>query len=85
MVRLIKVQAQSGYRLHLEFSDGVAGDLDLTDRLWGPMFEPLRDEAFFFRVSIDEYGVPCWPNGADLAPDALHQALQNDRGPGARP
>jgi len=39
------------------------------------MFEPLRDEAYFRQVGIDEFGVICWPNGADLAPDALHQEL----------
>jgi hypothetical protein len=29
----------------------------------------------FRQVGIDEFGVICWPNGADLAPDALHQEL----------
>jgi hypothetical protein len=27
----------------------------------------------FARVSLDEFGVPCWPNGADIAPDALYR------------
>jgi len=27
------------------------------------------------QVSLDEFGAPCWPNGADLAPDALHEQL----------
>jgi hypothetical protein len=40
------------------------------------MFEPLRDQALFAQVSIDAYGAPCWPNGADLAPDALHAQLR---------
>ena len=39
------------------------------------MFEPLRDPSLFAQVRIDEYGAVCWPNGADLAPDALHQTL----------
>jgi hypothetical protein len=43
------------------------------------MFEPLRDPEFFSRVGLDEFGVICWPNGADLAPDALYQNLLKKR------
>ncbi len=77
MARLTKVEARSGHRLRLEFSDGTRGDIDLSGRLFGPVFEPLRDEAVFAQVSIDEFGAPCWPNGADLAPDALYERLRS--------
>jgi hypothetical protein len=76
MVRLTQIKALPGHRLHLQFSDGVSGEVDLTARLFGPVFEPLKDEAFFARVSIGELGAPSWPNGADLAPDALHERLE---------
>ncbi|MHB1845255.1 MAG: DUF2442 domain-containing protein [Deltaproteobacteria bacterium] len=76
MARLTRVEARAGYRLRLEFSDGTRGEVDLTKRLFGPVFEPLRDESLFARVSIDEFGVPCWPNGADLAPDGLYERLR---------
>ena len=37
------------------------------------MFEPLRDPAYFSRVSVDPVcGTVVWPNGADLAPSALY-------------
>lgn len=73
--RLEKVVALPGRRLFVEFSDGVSGEVDLTERLFGSVFEPLQDEAFFRRVRLDEFGAPVWPNGADLAPDALHRTL----------
>lgn len=42
----------------------------------GPMFVPLRDEAFFAHVRVDEeLGTIVWPNGADLAPDVLHDQV----------
>lgn len=41
----------------------------------GPVFEPLKDESLFNQVSVDEFGAPCWPNGADLAPDAIYAEL----------
>ena len=40
------------------------------------MFEPLRNPKVFNQVQIDEYGAICWPNGADLAPDALYQTIR---------
>ena len=59
----------------MTFDDGVEGEIFLADRLFGPMFEPLKDPAFFAQVRVDEFGAVCWPNGADLAPDALYRRL----------
>jgi hypothetical protein len=38
------------------------------------MFEPLKDPAFFARVSV-EHGTVVWPNGVDLDPLVLHGDL----------
>ena len=66
-----------GFRLRVTFADGLVSDLDLADRLAGevgPVFEPLKDPAYFARVTVDrELGTVVWPNGADLAPDALYE------------
>jgi hypothetical protein len=75
MRRVIEAQARPGHRLFVAFDDGVSGELDLSPRLFGPMFEPLRDPELFAQVTVDEFGAPAWPNGADLAPDALHAKL----------
>ena len=75
MIRVTRVEAREGYRLWVEFSDGVSGELDLAHRLWGPVFEPLEDPKLFAQVRIDEFGVVCWPGGADLAPETLYAAL----------
>ena len=76
MQKVVKVEALDGYRLSVNFDDGVTGTVDLSGRLFGPVFEPLKDPAYFRRVAIDEFGAVCWPNGADLAPDALHARLR---------
>lgn len=76
MHKIVKVEVLEGYRLRVIFHDGVAGIVDLSERLFGPVFEPLKDPAYFRQVGIDEFGAVCWPNGADLAPDALHARLR---------
>lgn len=75
MNRIVRVSAGRGHTLHLLFDDGRSGEVNLSARLFGPVFEPLRDPLLFAQVRIDEYGAVCWPNGADLAPDALYRAL----------
>jgi hypothetical protein len=78
MPRVVKVAPLPKYRLHVEFDDGVAGTIDLSGELAGEVFEPLRDEAVFRQVTVDEFGAVCWPNGLDLAPDAMHSELTGE-------
>ncbi len=73
MSRLVDVKPKPNYTLVLIFDDGTQGEISIADRLFGPMFEPLKDAAFFAQVQVDEFGAVCWPNGADLAPDALYR------------
>jgi hypothetical protein len=58
------------YVIRVRFNNGREGDVDLSDALWGPVFEPLRDLSAFrrFRVS-DVLHTIQWENGADLAPE----------------
>ena len=70
------VDSLGGYRLRITFADGLVTEVDLAERLAGqvgPMFEPLKDVGFFAQVAVDhDLGTIVWPNGADLAPGALH-------------
>ena len=73
MVRLTDVEVLEGYRLRLGFSDGTRRVVDLATELIGPVFEPLRDPKLFRQVRLDsELGTIVWPNGADIAPEALY-------------
>jgi hypothetical protein len=58
------------------FADGLAGELDVLDRMRGRVFEQARTTPGFTAVSVDaESGTVVWPGGADLAPDTLYQRL----------
>jgi hypothetical protein len=65
------------YRLRVGFVDGTFRTIDLGPKLAtpvGPIFEPLRDVAYFAQVSVDpEIGTVVWPNGADIAPDVIRE------------
>ncbi len=65
------------YTSHVRFTDGAEGDVDLRAELYGAIFEPLRDQAFFQQFSIHpEFHTLTWPNGADLAPEFLYEKVQ---------
>ncbi len=74
--KLREAKYQGGYRIWLKFSDGVEGEIDLEQELWGEIFEPLKDKARFSELVLDsEVGTIVWPNGADFAPEFLYQRL----------
>jgi hypothetical protein len=81
--RIRSVEALRGFVLRVGFDDGTVRDVDLEAELWGPVFEPLREDVQLFRqVRVDEeLGTIVWPNGADMDPDVLH----GDAAPAPRP
>ena len=75
--RVIEVKPLLHSCLWLRFHDGLEGSVDLSGELWGPMFEPLRTPEVFQQAKVDpELETVVWPNGADLAPEFLYEAVQ---------
>ena len=63
-----------GYKLKLEFNDGSTKEIDLEAELYGEVFEPLKDVELFKRVKVNpDTNTIEWPNGADFAPEFLHE------------
>jgi Protein of unknown function (DUF2442) len=68
--------------LALIFADGLQGEVDVLDRMRGPVFEQARTPAGFARVKVDaETGTVTWPGGADLAPDTLYLRVRTGAWP----
>jgi hypothetical protein len=74
--RLSDMKYIAAYRIWLQFEDGCQGEVDLQQELWGEVFEPLRDQAYFKTVQLDkELNTIRWDNGADFAPEFLYQLV----------
>ena len=64
--------------LHLAFADGVSGEVEVLDRMRGPVFQRARTPAGFAEAAVDEEtGTVVWPGGADLAPDTLYERVRS--------
>jgi Protein of unknown function (DUF2442) len=74
ILRISEVDVCGPTHLRVLFSDGVQKKINLAPLLSGPIFEPLRDQAYFALAKLDPVcGTVVWPNGADFAPEALHE------------
>ena len=74
---IVEARHVSGYVVWLRFRDGTAGEIDLASELHGPVFEPLKDPAAFRAFQIHpEFHTLVWANGADLAPEFLHDNVR---------
>lgn len=78
LVDITSVRPIGGFVVELGFEDGTVKQVDLEPYLTGPVFEPVRRDAEYFRsVRIDpELGTIVWPNGADIDPQVLRYGLR---------
>ena len=71
---VLEAKDVAGHTVWLRFRDGTTGEVDLAPALRGPVFELLREPAYFQQYSLHpEFHTLVWPNGADIAPEYLHQ------------
>jgi hypothetical protein len=76
IVHVSDVRPAGSHCLHLSFDDGTGGEVDFSEEDWSGIFAPLSDPEFFARFELDEeLGTLVWPNGADIAPETLHQMV----------
>ena len=69
--RVSTVAAMANFILQLEFSDGRRATFDVSPFLHFPVFEPLKEAAYFSRVTV-AHGTAAWPGGIDFDPDTLY-------------
>jgi hypothetical protein len=69
-LHVTKAEHVEGHRVHVWFNDGTDAEIDLSESLDGPVFEPLQDVGYFRSFSIIGHTL-AWPNGADFAPEYL--------------
>ena len=76
--RVTKVETLPGFQLRVAFADGLTGVVDMSRMVHSPsagVFAALRDPSLFEQVGL-EYGAVTWPGELDLAPDAMHKAIE---------
>jgi len=70
---VIRAEYRGGLCIHLTFNDLSERTVDFRPWLEGPVFDALKDPAYFREFFLDG-GTVVWPNGADIAPETLYEA-----------
>jgi hypothetical protein len=66
----------TGFIVATRFDDGTEKQIDVSQWFKGPVFESLKDPKIFKKFFI-EAGTLAWPNGVDIAPEALYAARES--------
>jgi len=72
--RPVKVEAREGYRIWLEYSDGVSGEVDLSHLADNDAFKIWKDRECFESVYLD-CGDIAWSDDAGLCHNALYMQI----------
>ena len=76
--RVESVEVLPDYCLKVRFADGLEGVVGMKKLVLSPaagVFEALRQPDVFARAGI-VWGAVTWPNGIDLAPDAMYDEIK---------
>lgn len=75
MIKPVLVEARSGYRIYLEFSDGSKGEVDLSDLAGKGVFQVWNDYNFFVKVHLGDHREIKWNDEIELCADSLYLRL----------
>ncbi|MDR1339181.1 MAG: DUF2442 domain-containing protein [Prevotellaceae bacterium] len=60
------------YKITVTFNNNTEKTVDLSDSLYGEVFEPVRDIEKFKQFRVSDWTIE-WENGADFAPEYLYE------------
>jgi hypothetical protein len=72
---LINVEVKENYLIHLTFSDGLEGDVDLSEHVGKGVFSKWSDYQHFRAARIGEFGELVWDGELDFCPDSLYMEV----------
>lgn len=72
LIRPVEVKALPNYRLWVKYSDGVAGEVDLSHLVGKGVFALWNDYHAFEQARIGPGRQISWPEEIDLCPDAIY-------------
>jgi hypothetical protein len=71
--RVVAARACGPFSVFVVFDDGVSKEVNLKERLKGPVYKPVRARGGFAKLRVDhEVGTIVWTDQADIAPETLY-------------
>ena len=70
LLKVVDAKYLEGYKIEFRFNNGIIKVVDLTDEIYGEVFEPLKDINYFKNFTLNPFTIE-WENGADFSPEFL--------------
>ena len=75
MFKPVKVTPLPGYKIRVQYSDGVEGEVDLSHLVGKGVFSVWNDPNAFENVRIGPSGEIKWSDEVELCPDSLYMEI----------
>jgi len=72
VINVSAVEPLGGFTVRVTFSDQTQREINLEKYLYGPIFEPIRNDPAIFKQVYIDHGALAWRNGADIDTDTLY-------------
>lgn len=75
MIRPIAAEARGEYRIWIQFTDGISGEVDLAHLAGRGVFAAWNGTVPFENVHVAAHGAIAWEDEIELCPDSLYLRL----------
>jgi len=75
MIRPVHVEPRPGYRIWIQYADGLAGAIDLSGLAGRGVFQAWHKSGDFEKVYITPHRAIAWDDDIELCADALYLKL----------
>lgn len=72
---LVSIEPLANYRIQLQYSDGIKGEVDLSHCVGTELFSEWNEPGVFEQVRIGDSGEVWWSDMASLCPDSMYMKL----------
>jgi uncharacterized protein YkvS len=81
MVWVVRAELKDGYKVFMEFNDGVSGIIDFKEKLNNDHRQIVRDllDMNKFKTVKVDLDTLCWDNGVDFAPEYLYEKIKGEK------
>ena len=69
------VESRNGFRIWIEFDDGVQGEIDLSHLVGKGVFKAWEDRDFFEAVRLSPYQAIVWGEDLELCANAIYMEI----------
>lgn len=75
MMKASEVQALPGFKIRVQYEDGVEGEVDLSQYVGKGVFAAWDDLGFFESVHVSPHGSIAWSEDIELCADSIYLEL----------